>query len=97
MSDLKISGLRSGQELLPGRTGQAGSAGQGFEDVMKDAIGKMSQIQNDAEMAVKDLASGSDVTQAIIAMEKADMSFQLMIEVRNKLLSAYEEIQRMQI
>jgi len=69
----------------------------GFDEIMKEAIGKISQVQNDAEKAVKELSSGGDVTQAIISMEKADMSFQLMVEIRNKLLSAYEEIMRMQV
>jgi flagellar hook-basal body complex protein FliE len=64
---------------------------------MKEAMTTISQIQEDADKAVNELASGKDVTQAIIAMEKADMSFQLMVEVRNKLLSAYEEIMRMQV
>ncbi len=95
MSDIKIDNLGSFQGLSNIKSNRAESVN--FGDIMKDAIEKISQIQNDAENAVKELASGGDVTQAIIAMEKADMSFQLMVEVRNKLLSAYEEIQRMQI
>ncbi len=70
---------------------------QGFNGIMDEAIGKLSQIQSDAENAVRELTSGGDITQAIISMEKADMSFNLMVEVRNKLLSAYEEIMRMQV
>jgi flagellar hook-basal body complex protein FliE len=64
---------------------------------MQEAIGKISEIQNDAEKAVKDLASGGDVTQSIVTMQKAEMSFQMMVEIRNKLLSAYEEVMRMQV
>lgn len=70
---------------------------KGFDGIMQEAIGKLSQVQNDAENAVRELSSGGDITQAIISMEKADMTFNLMIEVRNKLLSAYEEIMRMQV
>ena len=42
-----------------------------------------SQVQRETETAVKELTSGGDVTSAIIAMEKADMTFQTMVEVRN--------------
>ncbi len=96
MTDMKITGIGAGKDILqPGDKNKA--SGKAFDDVLKDAMGKMSQVQNDAEKAVKDLASGGDMTKAIISMEKADMSFQMMVEVRNKLLSAYDEIMRMQV
>ena len=41
--------------------------------------------------------NGTDVHSALIAVEKADLSFQLMMQVRNKIVSAYEEISRMQL
>ncbi|MBI4620062.1 MAG: flagellar hook-basal body complex protein FliE [Desulfobacterales bacterium] len=96
MSDLTITGIKTGQEFSK-VTANSKDSGKGFDEVMQDAIGKISQIQNDADNAVKELASGGDVAQAIITMEKAEMSFQLMVEIRNKLLSAYEEIMRMQV
>jgi flagellar hook-basal body complex protein FliE len=40
--------------------------------------------------------NGADVHSALIAVEKADLSFQLMMQVRNKIVSAYQEISRMQ-
>jgi len=70
---------------------------RGFQALMEEAMGKITQVQRDAETAVKELVSGGDITQAVVAMEKADLSFQLMVEVRNRLLSAYEEISRMQV
>ncbi len=96
MTDMKITGAGTGQglpELKPAGTEPAG----GFEDLMQEAIGKITQVQSDAEKAVKELASGGDATEAIIAMEKADMNFQLMIEARNKLISAYQTIMNMQV
>ncbi len=96
MTDINSIGGVTGQGLP-----QIKPAGKepvaGFDDLMQEAIGKISQVQNDAEKAVKELASGGDPTEAIIAMEKADMNFQLMVEVRNKLISAYEEVMRMQV
>lgn len=98
MSDIKITGNASIPSIVKGAQGGISSDSTGgFDSIMQEAIGRISQIQNDAERAVKELASGGDITQAIILMEKADMSFQLMIEVRNKLLSAYDEIMRMQV
>jgi len=96
MSDMNISGLGTSKEVLQVNVEKRNS-GKGFDKVMQEAITTISQIQDEADKAVKDLASGGELTQAIVAMEKADMSFQLMVEVRNKLLSAYEEIMRMQV
>lgn len=96
MSDIRITGLNNNIQGLR-ETNTSKNKSVSFGDIMQDAIEKINQIQNEADNAVKELASGGDMTQAIIAMEKADMSFQLMVEVRNKLLNAYEEIQRMQV
>lgn len=73
------------------------ASGGGFDDVINEALSKVSRVQNDVDTAVGELAKGGDVTSAILAVEKADMSFQLMVEIRNKLLSTYEEIMRMQV
>ncbi len=96
MTDMKISGAGAGQGLPAIKQSGKEPAG-GFDKMMEEALDKMSQVQNDANKAVNELATGGDPTQAIVAMEKADMNFQLMVEVRNKLLSAYEEIMRMQV
>lgn len=96
MSDLKINGAGLSEGFSPLKpSGKEPSSV--FDDVMKEAIGKLSQVQNDADKAVKELAAGGDVTQAVISLEKADMNFQLMVEVRNKLLSAYQEIMKMPV
>ena len=96
MTDMNIGKVASGQGL-PAMKPAGKETAAGFEDIMQEAIGKLSQVQQDAESAVKALASGGDPTQAIISMEKADMNFQMMVEVRNKLISAYQEIMRMQV
>ena len=71
--------------------------GGAFDAAINDAINKVSQVQDDVDSAVQELASGGDITNAVLAMEKADMTFQLMVEVRNKLLSTYQEIMRMHV
>jgi flagellar hook-basal body complex protein FliE len=72
-------------------------SGENFEILLKDAVNKVNTVQNEAEKAIQELAGGGDISSAVIAMEKADLSFQVMIEVRNKLISAYEEIMRLQV
>lgn len=97
MTDMLVNGIGSiGSATAPGKVGKANGAG-GFDDLLKDALGKISQVQRDTETAVKELSSGGDVTSAIIAMEKADMTFQTMVEVRNRLIDAYQEVMRMSI
>jgi flagellar hook-basal body complex protein FliE len=66
---------------------------------LKDAIAKTNEVQLDANQAVEKLMTGEtqNVHQTMIALQKADVSFQLMMQIRNKIVTAYEEIQRMQI
>lgn len=100
MTDLLIKGIGGiggiGGPASAGMAGKTGGAG-GFDDLLQDALGKISQVQKDTETAVKELTSGGDVTSAIISMEKADMTFQTMVEVRNRLIDAYQEVMRMSI
>ena len=70
-----------------------------FKDVLAGAVGEVQRLQNDADTTIRKLVSGEikDVTQAMVAVEKADVGFQTMMAVRNKMLQAYEEVMRMQV
>jgi flagellar hook-basal body complex protein FliE len=72
---------------------------QGFSGLLSDMVSEVNQKQALAGDAVNGLLSGQNVSlhQAMIAMEEASVSFQLMVEVRNKLLESYQELMRMQI
>ncbi len=75
------------------------SDGEGnFGSVLKSAINQVEQLHGSAEQQVTDLLKGdrSDVHNVMIAVEKADIAFQLMMQVRNKIVSAYQEVSRMQ-
>ena len=84
--------------LLP--TPSAGVAPRewGFTETLRGAMDQVEQLQGDANSKTAALLDGSgmDVHSAMIAVEKADLSFQLMMQVRNKIVSAYQEIARMQ-
>lgn len=95
-----ISSLR----ILPAETDLSSlspsstSSGPGFRDVLHSAIDDIQQLEGQAQAKVAGVleGNGADVHSALIAVEKADLSFQLMMQVRNKIVSAYEEISRMQ-
>ena len=72
--------------------------GSGFREVLGNAIDDIQQLESQAKAKVAGVleGNGADVHSALIAVEKADLSFQLMMQVRNKIVSAYEEISRMQ-
>jgi len=98
MSDLPIKNIGSmGSIGSSGLKQVNGSAGKSFDTVVNEAMSKVSQVQEDVEKAVTELATGGDISEAVLAIEKADMSFQLMVEVRNKLIGTYEEVMRMSI
>jgi flagellar hook-basal body complex protein FliE len=70
-----------------------------FADVLKDSISKVGEIEKEADQEAEKLArmETQDIHSTMIAIEKADITFQLMMQVRNKILNAYEEIMRMQV
>jgi flagellar hook-basal body complex protein FliE len=77
----------------------APTTGKPFDQVLSEAIGEVQRLQTEADSTIKQLVAGEikDVSDAIIAVEKADVAFQTMMVVRNKIVAAYEEIMRMQV
>jgi len=69
-----------------------------FADLFSDAVGQVNQLEDQARSAVDGLMAGRgvDVHQAMIATEKADMSFELALAVRNKAVQAYQTVIGMQ-
>ena len=72
---------------------------QSFSDILNKTLGELNAVQQKADKAVADLATGEvrDLHQAAIAIGKAETSMKLMLEVRNKAISAYKEIARTQL
>ena len=83
---------------LPAAGGEPGAA-SAFHGALKEAISSINDIQMEAGQAVDALVTGQsqNIHQTMMALQQADVSFQLMMQIRNKLVTAYEEIQRMQI
>jgi len=70
-----------------------------FGDMLKTAVGDVNSLQNQADSKIQKLVSGEevDIHGSMIAMQKAEISLQLVMQVRNKIVSAYDEIVRMQV
>ena len=73
------------------------AGGIGFSDVLKSAVNSVDSLHDNAAAQVTNMMKGEgDVNDVMIAVEKADVSFQLMMQVRNKIVSAYQDIEKMQ-
>lgn len=77
----------------------AGKAGEGFGKMLDQLVGEADSLQKESDAAVRKFATGEieDVHQVMLSMNRADLSFRMMLEVRNKLMDAYSDVMRMQV
>lgn len=70
-----------------------------FEDTLKGFLGDVNSMQNEADASIEKFVAGEvkDVHQVMAAVSEARTSFNLMLEIRNKTLEAYQELMRMQV
>jgi flagellar hook-basal body complex protein FliE len=95
-----IGTIRSIPTLDQVEKGQPQSGGGSFADALKGAIGEVQKLQNEADSKIQGLTLGdSRITphEAMIALQKADVAFQLMSAVRTKIVQAYQEVIRTQV
>ncbi|HID56706.1 TPA: flagellar hook-basal body complex protein FliE [Candidatus Poribacteria bacterium] len=76
-----------------------GKASSSFVDILRDSIRRVNELQIEADKAIAELATGKnrDIARTMIAVEKANIAFQMMTQIRNKIVEAYQEIMRMQV
>mgnify|MGYP003566094995 FL=1 len=79
----------------PTRLSNPGSFGK----MLTDSIDQVNRLQVAADSSINDLAMGkqTDIHRTMVAMEKASISFELLMQIRNKVISAYDRIMRMPI
>lgn len=100
MEDIKI--ITSPGQILgqdPSHKKENAQAAPGtFADILKDSIKQVNSLQMDADKAIQDLTTGSthNIHETMIAIEKAGISFKMMMRVRDNILEAYREIMHMQ-
>jgi flagellar hook-basal body complex protein FliE len=70
-----------------------------FKDILASAVGQVESAHNDAAKSVESFLSGSgeDLHSTILSTQRADLEFQMFMQVRNKVVSAYQEIMKMQM
>jgi flagellar hook-basal body complex protein FliE len=75
------------------------AGGASFAQVLKDSLAQVNSLQREADAAIQALASGhtASLHDTMLAIQQADLSFRLMMQVRNKIVEAYEEVLRMQV
>jgi len=97
---LPATGIEMPEELSqPPGVNSTQPANESFSSMLSQMVSDVNAAQVNSAQAVSALQSGQNVPlhQAVIAMEEANVSFQLMVEVRNRVLDAYQEIMRMQV
>ena len=79
--------------------GASAPSGSSFKDALLKSIGEVDSLQKDANHAVEQLATGADVSPAEVlsAVQKADIAFRMMMQVRNKLVQAYQDVQQIRV
>ena len=97
MSDLTIQrGIHHGtygtQEKARSRPKEGG-----FADVIKQAVERVNDMEQEADQSVQHLVTGkAGIHETMIALQKADISLRLLLQIRNKAMDAYREVMRMQ-
>ena len=72
---------------------------ESFGTVLSEAISRVDNLQKEASVSAAQMVMGSDnyLHNIVLAYEKADLAFQLAVEVRNKMIEAYQEVMRIQV
>ena len=102
---MSISGISGVNELIPNSIGinsikeDSGSNSVSFGEYLNSALMKVSDLESQADQLKQDFALGNtdNISEVLIAGEKANVAVQFTMQIRNKILDAYSEIMRMQI
>lgn len=95
----QIGGISQQQQIAPPAQQSQDSARAPFADLIKDFVTDTSTEQAQAHQSVKDLVSGeaNNIHEVVLTASEAEIAFRLMMEIRNRLISSYQEIIRMQV
>ena len=98
LSVLRSTAAQAGSR--PGETQGVAAGGADFAQVLQNSIAQVNQAQQQAEGMAAKFAAGdgnANLHEVMIALQKANVSFQEMVQVRNKLVSAYNDVMNMQV
>ena len=95
-----IQGIRLQPPAIPAAAGLgAAEPKQAFKDFLLQSLDQVNGMQNDANHAVQNLMTGGDVNPAevLTTVQKADLAFRMMLQIRNKLVQAYQEVKDIRV
>lgn len=99
MADLKIqANFRPlGADLNVKAPDQGAKNAQPFGQVLAESLGEVNRLQTEADKSIEALVSGNNknIHETMIAISKADLAFRMTMQVRNKVIEAYQEVMRM--
>jgi len=77
----------------------SGADGASFKDYLLSSIQEVNAMQQTADQAVENLVTGGNVhpAEVLTAVQKADIAFRMMVQIRNKIVQAYQEVQNMRV
>lgn len=92
----------------PGAIGRPDGVGPGdrrdgaprsFKAILAESFNEVNRLQQDADQAITRLQTGQDVnlTEVMVAVEKADLAFKTLMQIRNKLVEAYKQVEQMRL
>lgn len=96
---MRIEGLGNQFTPMPPIQKTAQPSETSFGETVKKAISDVNELQTEADQTINKMAAGDavEIHQAMIAMQKASNALQFTVQVRNKVIEAYQEIMRMQV
>ncbi|NQT37261.1 MAG: flagellar hook-basal body complex protein FliE [Planctomycetes bacterium] len=95
LAPMSIPGQYSGMSTAM----ETSSGGSSFKDMLLGSIHQVNSMQQAADQAIETMATGGDVNPAevLTAVQKADIAFRMMMQMRNKLVSIYEEVKNIRV
>lgn len=99
LSRIMEHGSKVEAPVSPQAENDASAVGGSFSNMLQKSLDKVNELQLQADRAAQELVAGrnKNIHETMLMMEKADMSFRMMMQVRNKVIEAYREIMRMQV
>lgn len=95
----RVFGPGSLGSAQPGADAQPPGGGPSFKDVLMQNINEVNKLQQEAATAIEDLSTGqrADLEGVLLATQKADSAFRMLLSVRNKVQQAYEEVKQIRV
>ncbi len=100
MKEIGIQGFAPRADLTaPGGQSKEAASQSDFGALLEKTMGDVERLQQEAAQAAEGMAAGQTegIHETMIALKKAELSFKMMMQVRNKIVKAYEEVMRMQV